>query len=321
MCKAKPVKQILSFVAACFLLGSVQAQVEVLPPDFVLFGKSSGDYCAEYIQFTSTHSTNEDYLFPDASPLSDERVYFLHRPTYYLPTLGIQTYFVPDDAYIYLPIIVINWDNVEVVPPLTPEQLRDTLRAEVDGISAVRLNIDGVQLANPLAYRTESPFFSFVFQAPDNLYSFLLGRSFVGLDDPVIAGGYLVMLKPLPPGLHDVHTAYTFAEPDGFTRERHYQIYSLTPRQFLAHETVKLAGKITDSSLALNRKQPLLASLNAAQTSFSSGNPAAGVEQVTAFEHKLRAQVAPADQALADEWSAAAQTIIDRATARSATVP
>jgi len=317
MCKAKLVKQILSFVAASFLLGSVQAQVEVLSPDFVLFGKTSGDYCAEYIEFTSTHSTNEDYLFPDASPLSDERVYFLHRPTYYLPTLGIQTYFVPDNAYVYLPIIVINWDNVEVVPALTPEQLRDTLRAEVDGISAVRLNIDGVQLGNPLAYRTESPFFSFVFQESDNLYSSLLGRPFVGLDDPVIAGGYLVMLKPLPPGLHDVHTAYTFAPPDDFTRERHYQIYSLTPPQFLAHKTGQLAANVANSSLSPNRQQPLLATLNGTKASFDSNNLRAGINQLGAFQNKVRAQITRMEQAFADSLIQSAQQIIDRANKES----
>src|SRR5207244_92064 len=98
------------------------------------------------------HTTNEDYLFPDASPFADERVYFLHRPPYYSPTLGIQTYIVPDDVYVYLPIIVLNWDNVDVCPPLTPEELRDALRAVLDTLIDVRLNIDGVPLANPLTY-------------------------------------------------------------------------------------------------------------------------------------------------------------------------
>jgi hypothetical protein len=311
-------KQIINQLALAFTLAtiaatSLHAQVEVLSPDFTLFGKMNGDYCAEYIQITLPFSTNENYLFPEAGPFADERVYFLHRLGYFLPTLGVQTYFVPDDVYVYLPIIVKNWDNVATDPPFTPEQLLDTLRADVDGISGVRLSIDGVPLADLPAYRTESPLFSVYFPTADNIYSSILKMPIQGLDDPVVAGGYLVMLKPLPAGLHDVHTAYTFSEPDPFARERHYQVYSLTPPQFLAHKTQDLAEKISNSSLATNRKPPLLASLNAAKTSFESGNFQSGINQLGAFQNKVRAQVGPGDPALAEALSSAAQRVIDKA--------
>src|SRR5437867_268476 len=46
--------------------------IEILPPDFVLFGMTSGDYCAEYHQQTLPASTNEDHLFPNAGPFSNE---------------------------------------------------------------------------------------------------------------------------------------------------------------------------------------------------------------------------------------------------------
>jgi hypothetical protein len=304
---------ILVLSLATTLATALRAQVEVLPPDFSLFGKTSGDYCAEYVQFFLTHSTNGDYLFPDASPFRDERVYFLNRLPYISETLGIQTYVVPDDVYVYFPIIVKNWDNVNSVP-LTPEELRDILRADLDGISGVRLNIDGVPLANPLAYRTESPFFFVNFVNPDNLYSYVLERPFVGLDDPVVAGGYLVMLKPLPPGLHDVHTAYTIGEPNGFTRERHYQILSLAPPAFLAHHTEQLEAMVSGFALAPGHRTALLASVNAAKASFLLEKLAAGMNQLRAFQNKVRAQVGRGDQTLADDLIEAAQQIIDRAT-------
>jgi len=299
-------------VLATTFATQLRAQLDVLPPDFTLFDKTSGDYCAEYIQITLPFSTNEDYFFPVAGPFADERVYFLHRLTYFFPTLGIQTYFVPDDVYVYLPIIVQSWDDVDSYP-YTLEELRDILGADLDNISGVRLNIDGVPLANPLAYRTESPGYSVYFPATDNIYSVILGRPFQGLVDPQVAGGYLVMLKPLPQGLHDVHTAYTFGEPNGFTRERHYQIYSLTRSAFLAHQMEPLETMVSGSALAPGRKTALLASLNAAKASLVSDNPRAGINQLHAFQNKVGAQVEPSDPALAKQLSESAQRLIDRA--------
>jgi hypothetical protein len=305
---------ILVLSVATTLATALRAQVEVLPPDFSLFGKTSGDYCAEYHQYTYPISTNEDYLFPEAGPLSDERVYYLHRPGFPSPTLGIQTYYVPDDVYVYFPVIGQSWDNVEVLTPFTLEQLRDALRANVDDITVVRFNIDGVQLADPFAYRTESPFYTVYFPTADNIYSLILGRPFEGLVDPQISGGYLLMLKPLPPGLHDVHTAYSFRPPNDLTRERHYQIISLPVPQFLGHKTAQLAASVAGSSLAPDRRQPLLATLNPAKASFDSGHLDTGSNQLRAFQNKVRAQVGRSDQLLADDLTQAAQKIIDRAT-------
>jgi hypothetical protein len=290
----------------------LKAQVEVLPPDFTLSGKTSGDYCAEYHQITFTISTNESYLFPEAGPFSEEGVYYLHRPTFYFPTLGIQTYFVPDNVYVFLPIIVQSWDDVDSYP-YTAEELRDILRADLDDISGVRLNIDGVLLVNPLAYRTESPIYSVYFPTPDNIYSFILARPFEGLVDPQVAGGYVVMLKPLPQGLHDVHTAYTFGEPNGFTRERHYQIYSLSPPAFLAHQMEPLEAAVSSSGLAPGRRAALIGSLDAAKTSFASNSLRAGINQLHAFQNKVRAQVESSNALLATQFSESAQRLMDRA--------
>src|SRR6266536_4186760 len=69
--KRKAMKAVLALALALTVTGSLQAQVEILPPDFVLFGMTSGDYCAEYHQQTLPASTNEDYLFPNAGPFSN----------------------------------------------------------------------------------------------------------------------------------------------------------------------------------------------------------------------------------------------------------
>jgi hypothetical protein len=65
------------------------------------------------------------------------------------------------------------------------------------------------------------------------------------------------------------------------------------------------------SSLAQNRKRPLIATLQSAAASFERGNFAAGVNQLQAFQNKVRAQIAPSDPALADTMIRSAQQVID----------
>src|SRR4051812_43818351 len=133
MMKAK-IALLLSLLAACRAL----AQVEVLPPDFTLFGKTSGDYLAELHRYLEPLSTNGDYLFPKAVISATDPVCFLQRPYFGVaPPNGVQTYFVPDDVYVYFPIVHYAFDNVGNDPPWTIEQLRDALKAVVDSITGL----------------------------------------------------------------------------------------------------------------------------------------------------------------------------------------
>ena len=68
---------------------------------------------------------------------------------------------------------------------------------------------------------------------------------------------------------------------------------------------------VENSSLPLNRKRPLIASLNAACASFDAGHLIPGINQLQAFQNKVQTQVAPSDPALAQQLIAAAQAIID----------
>jgi hypothetical protein len=72
-----------------------------------------------------------------------------------------------------------------------------------------------------------------------------------------------------------------------------------------------LTLEVNNSSLARNRKRPLIASLKAAGASFDRGSFGSAVSQLEAFQNKVRAQVARIDQALANELIADAQAIID----------
>ena len=215
----------LALSLSLILIASARAQVQVLPPDFTLFGKTSGEYLVELHQYLDPLTTNGDYLFPKAVPSSTDPVYFLQRPYFGVaPPVGIQNYFIPDDVYVYVPIVHFAFDNIDSAVILTPAQLRDEVNSVVDTITGLRAIIDGVALTNLFDYRTESPVFSIFYPTNDNFVSEVLGHPYEGLDDPVVGAGYLLMLAPLPVGLHDFRTAFAVGGVNNFKVERHYQI-------------------------------------------------------------------------------------------------
>jgi len=121
-------KMFILLLATNAFASLLEAQVQLLPPDFTLFGKTSRDYSAEYHQFSLSLSTNFNLsLEPQSGPLDDARVYFLNRPISIFQVPGVQRYFVPDDVYLFFPIIYYTWDNVDTTPLLSIEQLRATL--------------------------------------------------------------------------------------------------------------------------------------------------------------------------------------------------
>src|SRR6266478_4061297 len=66
---------------------------------------------------------------------------------------------------------------------------------------------------------------------------------------------------------------------------------------------------VDEANLANKNQQPLLATLSAAKSAFVRGNFQAGVDQLSAFQNQIRAQVAPWNPALAGELITATQRI------------
>lgn len=290
------------------------AQVEVLPPDFTLFGKTSGEYLVELHQYIDVLSTNGDYLLPKAVRSATEPVCFLQRPFFGVaPPGGVQTYFIPDDVYVYFPIAHYAFDNIGNVPPWTIEQLRDALASVVDKFTAVHATIDGVVLPNLLTYRTESPVFATFYPTNDNIITVLWGQPFEGWDDPVVGAGFLLMLKPLPAGVHDFQTGADLGGVLNLAFERHFQIHSLAPPDWLAHETEALAGLVTDSSLSPRRQRHFLHELVDAEKAFQRNHLRHGSQQLEEFQKKVRHELAWSDAPLAVQLIESAQRIIDLA--------
>ncbi len=68
---------------------------------------------------------------------------------------------------------------------------------------------------------------------------------------------------------------------------------------------------LNQSGLPDNRIQPLAVSLEAAQASFDRGNNGSGINQLTAFQSKVKAQINRIDPQLAQQLIQAAQSIVD----------
>src|SRR5580765_1394228 len=145
-----------------------EAQVQVLPPGFTLFGKTSADFLVEYDQALIPLSTNEDFSFPKAVPSTTGPVYFLHRPNFGVPVPSItQTYFIPDNVYVYFAVLYYSFDNIGNDVPWTVGELKDALKATLDAVTELHAIIDGVAVTNLFAYRAESPVFSIFFPSSD----------------------------------------------------------------------------------------------------------------------------------------------------------
>jgi len=71
----------------------------------------------------------------------------------------------------------------------------------------------------------------------------------------------------------------------------------------------QLMAAVDEASLGSRNQQPLLATLSAAKSAFVRGNFQAGVDQLSAFQNQIRAQVAPWNPALAGELITATQRI------------
>jgi hypothetical protein len=120
-----------------------------------------------------------------------------------------------------------------------------------------------------------------------------------GTADPLATG--LVAVVTLPVGSN----ALTLVVGDGLaTGSQMFAVEVLTPVQ-AAERLVALAES------GAPRSQPLIATLSAALAAIDRSNPTAAINQLQAFQNKVRVQVLPLDPALAEQFIQAAQQIID----------
>ena len=97
----------------------VPAQGQVLAPGPTLFGKTMAEYSAEWFIYNFSLSTNQDPVHLPAGPPGNA-VYFLAASAFGDPDQE-HVFTVPENVFVFVPIIA-NWaDNVDTEPPYTVE--------------------------------------------------------------------------------------------------------------------------------------------------------------------------------------------------------
>jgi hypothetical protein len=123
-----------------------------------------------------------------------------------------------------------------------------------------------------------------------------------GALNPIATGAMATACLEL--GLHEVTLVVT--DSGGASGTSTQQIEVIT-----AGEAIDLLiTEVNEADLDRKNKRPFLATLKAVQASFDRGQVGAAVNQLVAFQNKVRAQVSPTQPELADEWNALADAII-----------
>ncbi len=84
------------------------------------------------------------------------------------------------------------------------DAVRDKGNGAINPISELEIRVDGVAIADPFAYRAQSPPGGFALHFGPLLADFGYG-SMPDPRDPAVADGYWILLAPLRKGAHEIH--------------------------------------------------------------------------------------------------------------------
>ena len=97
---------------------------------------------------------------------------------------------------------IINFTTSFISDPnlKTESELKSYSKHDIDDIVNKETTIDGIRLQDVQKYRVQSPIFDVTYP-DDNIFGLLSGST------RAVSDGYWVFLKPLSPGIHDIHAA------------------------------------------------------------------------------------------------------------------
>jgi hypothetical protein len=185
----------------------------VLSPDSHPFGKTYQEWSNVWYQWAL--SIPVPAANPQSHPLFDEtgancasgqtgHVWFLGGVFNASGTV-VRNCKVPTGTALFFPIV--NFEVDRITPPvLDLPGMRSLLDEALSQVSALNAEVDGVSIDNLSHYNTGSNGPTFSVTLPDNnIYQFFGFDVPAGTYQPLISGGYYLMLAPLPPGEHTIH--------------------------------------------------------------------------------------------------------------------
>ena len=230
----------IGFVAGCTVIAlagapaSSQAGVPVVaPPGSRPFGLTYGEWSARHWQWLFSAPVSQNPLFMDgAVDLSlhqpEGRVWFLGGTFTVNPAPGggvighaVRSGTVPFGKALFFPILDCEWDNPTSPPgDYTTAELRAQAKAQMDSITELDCELDGVPVKHLQAYRVSSPVFKYWLPAEDNVVQ-AGGMDVSGWVTGVVADGIYLMLEPMSVGQHTIHFA---GSVPGFSLDITYHI-------------------------------------------------------------------------------------------------
>jgi hypothetical protein len=311
--------QLFQIIALC-VVPVVRCEAQALPPDATFESKTIGEWSAEWLKWAVIIPAAQSPFFDPTGEFAavgqpDAPVFFLGFGLGFAPGTITRQIEIPEGKYLFLPLEFYEADNFNTIPPLRVTELRDQAVGIIKDPLELHANLDGKAIPDLLSHRAVSPIFSLYYTNSDNLHAAAYGQPVIGLVDPVVLDGYWLMLEPLSPGAHVLNyggtlTNQTFATTDLLV---YITVKPRPPGKILD----ELISKLRQSSLPTKAQTPLLASLDAAKASFNDGKTLAGVNQLQAFQNKMRAQVGSEYDALAAALLSLAQTAVEHAQAKS----
>jgi hypothetical protein len=178
-------------------------RAKVIPLDAIAYGNSYGEWAARYLQWA--------FSFPNTATCTDGQ----QGPVWFLPSASggapvTQECTVPvGKALFFVLASVFAGAATDCEPifavPCNLAELR-TLISDLTNPVVLELTIDGKPIRRLRRQRVQTP--DFVFTLPE-------GNVFVvpgGTYNPNVADGYFVMLEPLKPGEHTIHSRAEFTD-------------------------------------------------------------------------------------------------------------
>jgi hypothetical protein len=182
------------------------------------------DLTAEWWQWVNAIPVSESPLFDTTGENADvdqqKHLFFLAGAITFtldgFPDLNVsvdRTITIPKGTALFFPILNSAYDNIGVVPPLTPAQLREAAAVSIDAATELHVVIDGkpVPEAELFQQRVTSPVFTYFLPAGDNVVNFFIDLFQIPIPHvsgditPAVSDGYWMYIPPLSPGHHTLN--------------------------------------------------------------------------------------------------------------------
>jgi hypothetical protein len=192
-------------------------------------GKTLGEWSAAWWRWASSMPVTANPLFDTADISAGQagEVWFLggtfhSNPDPSNPSVTISKATregaIPAGTSLFFPVINSEASELEG-NGTTKQELSAAARYLMDHAVFMEASIDGVDVKNLRSYREQSPLFVVGPLPEDNLFEAFGVEAPAGTTSPVVADGAYVFVKPMPPGVHEIHFggAIVFTEEaDGF---------------------------------------------------------------------------------------------------------